>query len=121
MWRSGGEKQTWLTADGVIGTEKEKRTQTAIFKRRAKLQTELIERINDLDLDALIQPVTTSLPALLGQRQPSGNCLVAAGAGLPALAVPGILGSSSRLSIGVELIGLENSEDSLIDIAEMIG
>jgi Asp-tRNA(Asn)/Glu-tRNA(Gln) amidotransferase A subunit family amidase len=29
--------------------------------------------------------------------------------------------SSSRLSIGVELIGNKNSENSLIDIAEMIG
>jgi indoleacetamide hydrolase len=121
VWRSGGEKQTWLTSDGVIGTEKEKRTQTAIFKRRAELQTDLIDRIASFDVDALIQPVTTALPALLGQRQASGNCLVAAGAGLPALAVPGMSASSSRLSIGVELVGNKNSENSLIDIAEMIG
>jgi amidase len=121
MWRAGSGQPTWLRSDGLIGSESEMQVQRNIFARRAVLRQALINRLGQYNVDALIQPVTTALPAPLGASQKSGNCMVSAGAGLPALAVPGIAASSgSPLSIGVELIGRPHDESTLLDLADLL-
>ncbi len=119
-WRAGKGSQTWITVDGRIGSAGQQTQQALILKRRAALAIQLIKRMNELNVDALVQPVTTALPAPLGQRQPSGNCMLAAGSGLPALAVPGTAKPPATVSIGVEFIGRPNSEIVLLDIAGLI-
>jgi amidase len=119
-WRAGSGPQSWITKDGRIGTSGQQAKQSAIMQARAVLQAKLLKRMNDLNVDALVQPVTTSKPVLLGQRQQSGNCMLSAGSGLPALAVPGAPQPPARVSIGVEFIGRPNGEATLLDLAELI-
>ncbi len=121
LFRSGSASMSWITANGLIGTKAEQKLQMDILKKRKELHEELEERLTRFDVDAFIQPVTTALPALLGEKQLSGNCMVAAGSGLPALATPGIPSGNSKLSIGVELIGRANDEATLMNAAERIG
>jgi indoleacetamide hydrolase len=119
-WRAGKGSQTWITVDGQIGSAGEQTQQALILKRRAALAIQLIKRMNELNVDALVQPVTTALPAPLGQRQASGNCMLAAGSGLPALAVPGSANPPAKVSIGVEFIGRPHAENALLAVAELI-
>jgi indoleacetamide hydrolase len=119
-WRSGAGGVSWLTNSGVIGTGSAAEQQVQIHQRRRQLRAALVKRMDDLRVDALIQPVNTALPALLGTRQPSGNCMLASGSGLPALAIPGVPGPGKALSIGVELIGRPGSDDLLLDIADQL-
>jgi amidase len=119
-WRGGDGPQTWITADGRVGPAANQSQQTAIMQRRAALQAKLVKRMSDFDVDALVQPVTTAVPVKLGQRQPSGNCMLAAGSGLPALAIPGTPTPPTKVSIGVEFIGGPMNEFALLRIAELI-
>jgi aspartyl-tRNA(Asn)/glutamyl-tRNA(Gln) amidotransferase subunit A len=119
-WRSGRGESAWLTPNGVIGSGAAARDQERIMQRRAALRAELVKRMDDLGVDVLAQPVNIALPARLGERQPSGNCMLASGSGLPAIALPGVPAPGARLSIGVELIGRPGEENLLLDLAALV-
>ncbi len=117
-WRAGEGPAPWITSSGVIGSAAQQKSQRAIATRRVALADQILDVLDRYSLDALVYPTNRALPARLGAAQPSGNCMLASGSGLPALSVPGILASGATVSIGVELIGRPNSEDALLDVGE---
>jgi amidase len=117
-WRkAGGDgEQLWLRPEGP-DTSVSRRSAVAEGRkaqvRLAKLMTTELDR---LKLDAIIYPTNRYAPVRLGLRQPSGNCMLSAGSGLPALTIPD--GSTDGLPpVGVDLIGRAGDDNRLIEIA----
>ncbi len=119
-WRAGKGSESWITANRLIGSAAQQQQQKSIVQQRDRLRAALTKRMNDLGVDALVQPVTVAVPVKLGARQPSGNCMLAAGSDLPALAMPGEPKAPATVAIGVELIGRVNNESLLIDVADQL-
>ncbi len=116
-WRKGTGAASWITPSGLIGSASQQKAQRAISARRGVLAANVTRVLDHYSLDALVYPANRGLPAPLGAVQPSGNCMLASGSGLPAIAVPGVVPGGSTLSVGVELIGRPNSEDVLLAVA----
>jgi Asp-tRNA(Asn)/Glu-tRNA(Gln) amidotransferase A subunit family amidase len=119
-WRAGKGTESWITDAGVIGDKAVWPAQETALKKRTVLAKALGDRMNSLNLDALIYPTNQALPAKLGARQLSGNCMLASGSGLPALAVPGVPVTGDRLSIRVDLLGRPNDENRLLAVAKQL-
>jgi Asp-tRNA(Asn)/Glu-tRNA(Gln) amidotransferase A subunit family amidase len=72
-------------------------------------------------LGALIYPTINATPARIGDLQPSGNCALSSNTGLPALALPGGLGSDGLPTIGVDVLSVQYSEPYLLNLARRYG
>jgi amidase len=119
-WRAGKGTESWIADSGVIGEKARRPAQEAVLKKRVVLAKALGDRMKSLNVDALIYPTNQALPAKLGARQVSGNCMLASGSGLPALAVPGVPATGEQLSIGVDLLGRPNDENRLLAVAKQL-
>ncbi len=119
-WRAGKGSVSWITADGLVGSSAQRNAQRVIAGRRVALAAKVTNLLDRHSVDALVYPANRALPAPLGAPQPSSNCMLASGSGLPAIVVPGIAAPGARLAIGVELIGRSGNEDVLLTLAEQI-
>ncbi len=84
-------------------------------RRNATGITDLLDRER---LDALVYPTTRFAASTLGSVQPSQNCWLSATSGLPALALPGGFDARKFPTVGIDLLGRQGSELSLLDLAE---
>lgn len=89
-----------------------------IIANRPKLAKEsLYAVLNENELDILIYPTLNSLPAVIGKNQGSGSApMLSPFSGFPALSVPAGF-SESGLPIGMEMLGREFAEPTLIKLA----
>ena len=118
-WRKGTGSASWITPTGLIGPAAQQKAQRVIAAKRVTLAAHVTKLLDRYSVDALVYPANRAAPALLGARQPSGNCMLASGSGLPAIVVPGVA-PGTRLAIGVELIGRSGEEDVLLALAEQL-
>jgi len=89
-----------------------------IMANRPKLAKEsLMTTFNEHDLDALVYPTSNALPATVGGGQGAGNAnRLSPFSGFPAMSVP-VGFSDDGLPIGMELLGKEFDEPTLIKLA----
>lgn len=89
-----------------------------IITNRSKLAKESLNSVlNENELDALVYPTLSSLPAVIGTNQGSGSApMLSPFSGFPALSVPAGF-SDSGLPIGMEMLGREFAEPTLIKLA----
>ena len=106
--------QQSLDSDAFGGAEyKEK------LLRREELRVQILSLMAQRQLDALLYPTVNQPPALLGLDEQGGampNCDLSARSGLPAITVPAGY-TTSGLPVGVELLGREFDESTLIALA----
>ena len=89
-----------------------------IIENRTQLATaSAMEIFTTGNLDALMYPTSTGLPAVVGETQDTGlNNKLSPFLGYPAISVPAGF-SNNGLPIGMELLGKEFSEETLIKLA----
>ncbi|AZU61947.1 amidase family protein [Neobacillus mesonae] len=89
-----------------------------IITNRPKLTKEsLMAVFNEQDLDALHYPTSSALPALVGKSQGAGNAnRLSPYSGFPSMSVPAGF-SDDGLPVGLELLGKEFDEPTLIKLA----
>lgn len=89
-----------------------------IITNRPKLTKEsLMATFTQNELDALVYPTSNALPALVGGNQGAGNAnRLSPFSGFPAMSVP-VGFSDNGLPIGMELLGKEFDEATLIKLA----
>jgi amidase len=89
------------------------------LQNKAELKTTLQNVINEQKLDAFLYPTMTLKPSLIGALYPGGypgNSLLSSFTGFPAMVVPAGF-TPDGLPVGVELLGSEFSEPTLISLA----
>jgi len=91
----------------------------AIFVRRDRLRTAVLEVMARQRLDALLYPHQRRLVAAIGDEQPERNGVLSNGTGFPALTVPAGFSAPTATAplgvpVGLELLGREWSEGLLI-------
>lgn len=88
------------------------------LKRQRELRDEVLSRMVDEDLDAVLYPPSTVPPVEIPNHQPFGemNCELAAHTGLPAIVVPAGF-TDDGLPVGMELLGREFAEPRLFELA----
>lgn len=109
-----GRPDPWLTDALEVSDAKGYRSRRAAGVTARQTISALMDR---LQVDALAMPTTVAGPTRLGQAQPSGNCHVSATTGLPALTIPAGDGRTGVPPIGVDLVGRQWSEHTLIALA----
>jgi amidase len=89
-----------------------------IITNRPKMAREsLMVTFNEHDLDALLYPTSSALPAQVGKSQGAGNAnRLSPYSGFPAISVPAGF-SDNGLPVGLELLGKEFDEPTLIKLA----
>jgi Asp-tRNA(Asn)/Glu-tRNA(Gln) amidotransferase A subunit family amidase len=88
----------------------------AALDRRPIVRDAVTDWMDDNDLDALAYPASTYAPATIGSNQRGNNCGTASVGGLPALVVPAGF-TPDGLPVGLELMGRQYAEETLIAIA----
>ena len=85
--------------------------------RREELRNQVLARLADDDLDALVYPPSTIPPVEIPAHQPFAemNCALAAHTGLPSLVVPAGF-TDDGLPVGVEFLGRAFAEARLFDL-----
>lgn len=82
-----------------------------------KWQGKAMATFNEHDLDALLYPTSSALPAQVGNSQGAGNAnRLSPYSGFPAISVPAGF-SDNGLPVGLELLGKEFDEPTLIKLA----
>ncbi len=87
--------------------------------RRDELRMKILSLMAERQLDALLYPTVNQPPAPLGLDEQGGampNCDLSARSGLPAITMPAGY-TASGLPVGVELLGREFDEPTLIGLA----
>lgn len=86
--------------------------------RRTEIKEIVLQTMVEQDLDALLYPPSTVPPISIEENQPFSemNCELSAHSGLPAIVVPAGF-TDDGLPIGVELLGREFAESTLIELA----
>ncbi|SFG45077.1 Asp-tRNAAsn/Glu-tRNAGln amidotransferase A subunit [Halopelagius inordinatus] len=69
------------------------------------------------DVDVLAYPTLSHPPAEIGAEQPGSNCSLSAYSRLPAIVVPAGYTEDKTLPVGLELLGFEFDEPTLIEAA----
>ena len=69
------------------------------------------------DVDILAYPTLSHPPAPIGEEQPGSNCALAAYSRLPAIVVPAGYTETEDLPVGLEMVGFEFDEPTLIEAA----
>jgi amidase len=89
-----------------------------IITNRPKLTKESLNTVlNENELDVLVYPTLNALPAVLGTNQGSGSApMLSPFSGFPSISVPAGF-SDNGLPIGMELLGREFAEPTLIKLA----
>ncbi|MBT2659115.1 amidase [Bacillus sp. ISL-18] len=89
-----------------------------IITERPKLAKEsLMSTFNEFELDALVYPTSSALPAVVGSGQGAGNAnRLSPFSGFPAISVPAGF-SDNGLPIGMEMLGKAFDEPTLIKLA----
>jgi len=88
----------------------------AALDRRQIVRDAITNWMDENDLDALGYPASTQPPAAIGSTQRGSNCGTASVGGLPALVVPAGF-TPNGLPVGLELMGRQYAEETLIGIA----
>ncbi|WP_078427545.1 amidase family protein [Alkalihalobacterium alkalinitrilicum] len=93
-------------------------TYQEIITTRPKLTREsLISVFDEYELDAIVYPTSNALPAVVGGGQGAGNAnRLSPYSGFPAISVPAGF-SDNGLPIGMEMLGQEFDEPTLIKLA----
>ncbi|MBW4573580.1 MAG: hypothetical protein KME31_38200 [Tolypothrix carrinoi HA7290-LM1] len=89
------------------------------LKNKEELTTTVKSVIRSQNLDAFLYPSIVLKPSLIGAPYPEGypgNALLSSFTGFPALVVPAGF-TSDNLPVGIELLGSEFGESTLINIA----
>ncbi|WP_394740035.1 amidase [Natronococcus roseus] len=68
-------------------------------------------------VDVLVYPTLSHPPAEIGESQPGSNCSLSAYSQLPAIVVPAGYTEDEQLPVGVEMLGFEFDEPTLIGAA----
>ncbi|MCM3584768.1 amidase family protein [Mesobacillus maritimus] len=97
--------------------EDDERYQEIITTRPKLAQESLMATFNEHDLDAIFYPTSSALPAKVGGGQGAGSAnRLSPYSGFPAISVPAGF-SAEGLPIGLELLGKEFDEPTLIKLA----
>ena len=108
---AGADESRWL----VEALRVPNRSGYASRRRDRKLSASRLTALLDSNrLDALAYPTTPFEPALRGQRQASANCQFAATSGLQALALGHGVDADNVAVPGVDLLGREFDESTLL-------
>ncbi len=108
---AGADESRWL----VDGLRVPNRSGYASRLRDRKLSASRLTALLDANrLDALTYPTTPFGPAPRGQRQASANCQFSATSGLPALALGHGVDADNIAVPGVDLLGREFDESTLL-------
>ncbi|MDG5759923.1 amidase family protein [Natronococcus sp. A-GB1] len=95
--------------------------ETDEYTRSVAGKIELRDAVEGLMLergvDVLAYPTLSHPPAEIGESQPGSNCSLSANSQLPAIAVPAGYTEDERLPVGVEMLGFEFDEPTLIGAA----
>ncbi|GGL51428.1 amidase [Halocalculus aciditolerans] len=88
------------------------------LRARDTLRTDILARMADRNLDALLYPPSTIPPVNIPANQPFSelNCALSAHTGLPAVVVPAGF-TEGGLPVGVELLGRAFAEPRLLELA----
>ncbi|MFS0635506.1 amidase family protein [Mesobacillus foraminis] len=106
-----------VSRNNVQSLENHAEYQEIITNRPKVAKDNVNAALNDNELDALLYPTSNALPAIIGKNQGAGNAnRLSPFTGFPALSVP-IGFSDNGLPIGMELLGREFAEPTLIKIA----
>lgn len=86
--------------------------------RRTEIKERVLQTMVEQDLDALLYPPSTVPPVSIEENQPFSemNCELSAHSGLPAIVVPAGF-TDGGLPVGVEFLGREFAEPTLIELA----
>ncbi len=110
-------KSGLVSRNNVQSLENHAEYQEIITNRPKVAKDNVNAALNDNELDALLYPTSNALPAIIGKNQGAGNAnRLSPFTGFPALSVP-IGFSDNGLPIGMELLGREFAEPTLIKIA----
>jgi amidase len=97
--------------------EENERYQDIITNRPKLAQESLMSTFNEHNLDAILYPTSNALPAKVGGGQGAGNAnRLSPYSGFPSISVPAGF-SEEGLPIGMELLGKEFDEPTLIKLA----
>ncbi len=105
------DESTWLVDSLRVPNRSTYASRLRDRKLSASSLTALLDRNG---LDALTYPTTPFGPALRGQRQASANCQFSATSGLPALALGHGVDADNIAVPGVDLLGREFDESTLL-------
>ncbi|GHI00327.1 amidase family protein [Neobacillus kokaensis] len=101
----------------IESLENNERYQDIITTRPKLAKESLMSVFNEHALDALLYPTSSALPAEVGKSQGAGNAnRLSAYSGFPAISVPAGF-SDNGLPVGLELLGKEFDEPTLIKLA----
>lgn len=110
-------KNALIARDEKVSLEGDEDYQKIIKDRPEITTTSLMQVFNGEKVDALMYPTSTFLPQPIGESQGGGsNNRLSPFSGYPAMSVPAGF-SSEGLPIGMELLGKEFSEGTLIKLA----
>jgi len=84
--------------------------------KRKDVERALVEAFEAHELDAIVYPTLRTKPAIIGERQFSSSCRIAAHSGLPAFSLPAGF-TEDGVPVGIELLGKKFGEAELIAIA----
>lgn len=109
--------------NGFAEALKDKPGKNNTADKQALLKRALSDKINKYmlskDLDALVYPSISTLPAKIGEEQTGNNCGLGSVSGLPSLTLPlGMTGDG--LPVGIEILGPEGSDYKLLSIGKTI-
>jgi Asp-tRNA(Asn)/Glu-tRNA(Gln) amidotransferase A subunit family amidase len=84
--------------------------------KRKDVERALVEAFEAHELDAIVYPTLRTKPAIIGERQFSSSCSIAAHSGLPAFSLPAGF-TTDGVPVGIELLGKKFGEAELIAMA----
>ncbi|KKI90858.1 amidase [Bacillus sp. SA1-12] len=110
-------KNSLIARNNQVSLETNEEYQNIITNRPKLTRESLMETFTVNELDALVYPTSNALPAKVGENQGAGNAnRLSPYSGFPAMSVP-IGFSDNGLPIGMELLGKEFDEPTLIKLA----
>ena len=86
------------------------------FKGKYDLVNAIEQVLADEDLDAILYPTVSRTIVEVGGDQEGPNCDLSAVSGLPAITVPGGFTDKDELPVGIEMLGREFAEPTLIEL-----
>ncbi|MFS0891510.1 amidase [Peribacillus frigoritolerans] len=106
-----------IARNNKVSLETDQEYQDIITNRPKLAKENIMATFNENKLEALVYPTSTALPEVIGKNQGAGNAnRLSPYSGYPALSVPAGF-SDNGLPIGMELLGKEFTEPTLIKIA----
>ncbi|MBD1932611.1 amidase [Trichocoleus sp. FACHB-69] len=105
-----------LIASNAVESLENNSSYDELIARRSFLRNETLKVMDALDLDAIVYPMKTVPPGVIGQPDPESDNPFTSIAGLPGIVVPAGY-TSAGLPIGIEFSGRPFSEAALLGLS----